>query len=61
MGATPHACLPAAAWGNLASLMNSSPPWSRTVVSVLATPAVRRLVRLQRQTVGWGLTAFYQI
>lgn len=55
MGATLHAFLRAAAWGNLANLMNSSLPWSRTVVSVLETPAVRHLVRLQKQI------AFYQI
>lgn len=59
MGATLRACLRAAAWGNLASLMSSSPPWSRTVVSVLVTPAVRRLVRLQRQTEVWGSITFY--
>lgn len=50
MGATPHACPRAAAWGSSASLMSSCPPWSRTVVSVPETPAVRRSVRLRRKT-----------
>lgn len=42
---TPLVSLPAAAWGNSASLMSSSLPWIRTAVSVLVTPAVRRWVR----------------
>lgn len=41
MEATLPACLPAAAWENSASLTNSFPLWSRTVVSVHETPAVK--------------------
>ncbi len=52
--ATLHDCRLAAAWGNSASPMSSSPPWSRTAVSVHATPAVRRSVRLQTKVEGWG-------
>lgn len=56
-GVTLHACLHAAVWGNLASRMSSSPPLTRTAVSVLVTPAARLSVR-QRVNIGSNLEFF---
>lgn len=53
-GATRRACLPAAAWGSSASRTSSSPPLTRTAVSVLVTPAARLSVRRRRQRVNRG-------
>lgn len=58
MGATLHACLHAAVWGNLASRTSSSPPSTRTAVSVLVTPAARLSVRRWRQRVRSNLEFF---